>query len=484
MARTQSSISHNERGGSRPKGPGLARARPNPAHAVRPDTRFDAALTNVEAIAAEVKANRLSTSRVLPLLDDLSERLCDLREAADLQREQLRTQSDFLAEVSHDVRTPMTSVLGFTQLLLDTELTQEQRRWLDIVASRGRVLMELVEGILDLSKLEAGKLQFATTPSELRPLLGGVVESLEIQAQGKPLQLRLELAPDVPAVVVCDPLRLQQVLQNLLANALKFTSQGQVMLRVRAVEVPSSDDPRQLLHFEVRDTGEGIPSDRLACIFEPFVRGTQNQESGGAGLGLAIAKRLVEAMGGAIWVESVPGAGTAFHFTLLLASAPSPLPDHAPPSAALPSAPAAAHNELATPLRVLVAEDDAASRTLLSILLQRSGHDVVTVANGREAYEAFRETPFDLVLMDVQMPLLNGYRAARLIRRYEEGNSRQTPIVALTAHAMGAEARRCRAAGMNSRLAKPIDRDALQAVLTAIRQGDRLPAECRNACDN
>jgi CheY-like chemotaxis protein len=334
---------------------------------------------------------------------------------------------------------------------------------LQTVRSSGEALLLLLNDILDLSKIEAGKMELEEIDFDLREVVRDTIRTFAVRAEQKGLALNSELAEDVPRNVRGDPTKLRQVLMNLVGNAIKFTEQGEIEV---TVDQQWQSDDEIALHFAVRDTGLGIPKEKLDEVFQPFRQSdtSTTRKFGGSGLGLTISSEMVRMMRGHIWVDSTPGRGSTFHFTVQLRhGAPLALPPVETPSAEVKSSTHERDSQddwksapRVRPLRVLVADDHLANRQLVTSVLRSRGHHCAEATNGEEAIAACEANPFDVVLMDVQMPVLDGFQATAAIRRREESTRTHLPIVALTAHAMAGDREKCLAAGMDSYLAKPI----------------------------
>ena len=401
----------------------------------------------------------------------------ELQQAKAAAESASRTKSDFLASMSHEIRTPMNAIMGIADLLAKTALSPEQDKYVQIFRRAGDNLLNLINDILDLSKVEASQLELERTGFSLKDHLEKVTEMVVARAEEKGLAMVCEIAPDVANDLIGDPTRLRQVLLNLLGNAIKFTESGEVTLRVASDANPSVPTA---LRFTVTDTGIGIPDEKLSRVFERFTQADSSttRRFGGSGLGLTISKRLVELMGGRIWVESEVGSGSVFAFAVPFEIAttvnrPTAAPVGTGPEAALPA------------LRILLAEDSPDNCIITIAYLEDTPYQVDIAGTGAIACEKFRTGRYDLVLMDRQMPVMDGLTATRTIRAWEQANDRPpTPIVALTASALKGDREKCLAAGCTAFLTKPIKQEVLlQAIKEHSQAGFASANELTNRLD-
>jgi signal transduction histidine kinase/ActR/RegA family two-component response regulator len=399
----------------------------------------------------------------------LDETMADLVEARDRAQAASTAKSRFLANMSHEIRTPMNGLLGMNQVLRGTPLTEEQLDCVQTIETTGAALLTIINDILDISKLDAGKVELESIDFDLENAVRSVTTLLAVQALQKDIDLDVAIEPDASGSYRGDPTRLRQVLLNLVGNAIKFTHVGRVELAVSRLR-RNGDDGRDSIRFAVADTGIGMDPGVRDRIFENFTQADSSitRRYGGTGLGLPIAKQLVEAMEGRIEVSSRPGLGSRFWFDIPLIRVAAAVQREVPPPAT------AATGRQSRPLHILLAEDNAINQRLMLAVLGKAGHSVEIAANGRQAIEAIRRIDFDVVLMDAQMPEMGGLEATREIRAMAAPKNR-VPIIALTADAMAGARQAYIDAGMNDYISKPIDFAVLNAKMITI--GDRMMTE-------
>lgn len=385
----------------------------------------------------------------------LEQALLNAQELAIVAEAASNVKSQFLANMSHELRTPLSAVMGFNDLMLATALTPEQRQYVEQVGASAESLLKLLDDLLDVYKIDADRIELEYMDFELNQLVEQVVKAMASLAAAKNLNLDHKIAPGTPTELIGDPIRLRQVLLNLVTNAVKFTDQGQVSLRV---ECDYKALGEATLHFMVSDTGAGVPKDKQELIFRPFSQadGSITRRYGGTGLGLTISRHLVEKFGGQLWVESegIPGQGSRFHFTAVFGLTYQPGVMTAAPLVTPP---------VSLPLyrtdaryKILLAEDNIINRQVITRMLEKRGWQVTAVENGQAAVDKSATDTFDVILMDIQMPVLDGFGATVTIRAREREVGGHVPIVALTAYAMPGDRERCLAAGMDAYLPKPM----------------------------
>jgi PAS domain S-box-containing protein len=413
------------------------------------------------------------------LLDDITERinlnreLEDARRAADASN---RAKSEFIANMSHEIRTPLNGVLAMAQLMSRSDPRPDQREKLNVIRASSQDLLRVINDILDFSKIDAGKLDLECIDFDLERVLENTLSGFAVLAECSQISLYLEIAPNARGLRRGDPVRLRQIVNNLVSNALKFTKAGSVRIRIMGAGI----DGREGLTIAVADTGLGIPADKLKLLFEKFsqIDASTTRNFGGTGLGLAICKQLATLMGGRVWAESQPGVGSTFWAELKI-----------PYVGAVEAATeAGAFDDFSSTdedggglgaVRILAAEDNPTNQIVLTTIMAAFGVELTLVNNGREAVDAWERSEFDLVLMDVQMPVMDGVAATHLIRDGESRTGRRrTPIVALSANAFSDQVSAYKSAGMDAHVAKPIDMNLLQSEIERLLSGASAAPEC------
>lgn len=422
-------------------------------------------------------------ARVRGTIQDISFRKhieAELIEARDLAERSARAKEEFLANMSHEIRTPMNAILGFAKLLQETSLTKDQEEYLNAIDISGEALLAIINDILDLSKIEAGKLHFENKRFSLVGVLRSIRQIFQAKVDEKSLQLHTSIGPGVPEFIHGDPVRLNQVLINLVGNALKFTHEGEIDVEIKLLDSGSAKGKKSVrLMFEVSDTGIGIAPDKQSNIFQSFTQasGETTRKFGGTGLGLTICKRIVELQGGRIGVQSEVGEGSSFFFELDFGLEPQHTGSE--PIASQNKDSKVKNLEISSSqlpdLKILVAEDNPMNQLLVTRILEGMGVSFTLAETGKAALEMVSATQYDLVLMDIQMPVMDGYEATRRIRKLPNQERSSIPIIAMTAHAYAEEQNKCIQAGMNDFIPKPFQPEELRQKLSRVASGGWTP---------
>ncbi len=436
---------------------------------------FNQMISSIESSQAQVREyQELLEERILQRTEQLETALRSALAAS-------QAKSEFLANVSHELRTPMTGVIGMLDLALDSGLPIEQRDQLSTAQSCAHSLLALLNDLLDLSKADAGRMVLEEIPFEVRKLISDTVRTHAVNARDKGVEMTWAVEPAVPKAVVGDPLRFRQILANLLSNAVKFTDKGQVRLTATLAQSPGTQSKPFRVEIKVTDTGAGIAKEKHQVIFEKFTQadGSISRRYGGTGLGLAITKKLTELQGGTISLESEEGHGSTFVVAIPFAPAPVEKRRTAESSPRLEPPPATIRRSG----QILLVEDNLINQKVVLSLLHKRGYSVDVAGNGLEALRRLEERPYHLILMDIQMPLLDGLETTRRIRSDRRFDS--LPVIAMTAHAMNGDRERCLEVGMNGYLAKPVDHKHLLHTIEHFLSADETaPQTVHTACRN
>ena len=404
----------------------------------------------------------------------LAQTEAELKKAKDAAEKANQAKSEFLANMSHEIRTPITAIIGLTDMSISMNPPKEYRDNLDIIKSSAQSLLSVINDILDLSKIEAKKLDFYAEDFDFHNAMENIINTFGLQAKKKGIALNMYIMPDVPKYLNGDAGRISQVVTNLVSNAVKFTDNGSVDVNIKNI---TGKDNFITLLFSVRDTGLGIPKEKIPNLFKNFsqLNSSYSKKYGGTGLGLAISKKLAEMMGGTVWTESREGKGSIFYFTAEFKPAKisykAKVTTHIMPES---SSPATENPMLKSPLKILLAEDNAFNQKFISYFLLKAGYKLAMVFNGKEVLDALKRDQFDLILMDVQMPEMDGIETTKAIRKAEQDSSdssRHIPIIALTAYAMKGDRERLLDAGMDDYIPKPVNMENLLFVIEKALSG-------------
>jgi CheY-like chemotaxis protein len=416
-------------------------------------------------VATPIKDSKGIITAVIEVVEDITEQVSHeaaMRIAHDAAQAANQAKSEFLANMSHEIRTPMNGIIGMTQLLNMTELTDEQQEYLGYIDSSGRNLLALINDILDLTKVESGMMELEHGEFSLEQAINDVINTQLSDIRNKHLKITSGIAPDVPEIILGDQLRFKQIILNLLGNAIKFTAQGSISINL-SLEYRLED--AAVAHISVTDSGIGMAPEQVEKIFGAFTQADSSttRRYGGSGLGLTICRQLVELMGGSIRVESSPGEGSVFQVSLPFKVCPQ--------SEMVPDAPAGQCLWDGPLYSILVAEDNPVNQRFISILLRKMGHEVVCSSDGAQTVEAWRSGRFDCILMDIQMPVMGGEEALQQIRKEENRKEGCIPIIALTAHALKGDRERFLEHGFDGYLTKPLQLDGLTGELKRLQSG-------------
>ena len=429
-------------------------------------TGEDGAVRYLDGFIFDITERKKAEEELRRMNEEIERQAVLARQLAEQAQQASKAKSEFLASMSHEIRTPMNAIIGMAEMLQESPLNEEQAQYVRVFKAAGENLLNIINSILDLSKVEAGQLTLESIPFSLRQVVGDVCAMMAARVDKKHVRLSCLAVSENCDAVIGDPTRVQQILTNLIGNAIKFTEQGSVEVKVNTEKASfgGEKDDLCLVHISVKDTGIGIPPEKQGMIFERFTQADSSvtRKYGGTGLGLSISRRLAELMGGRLWVESTPGQGSTFHFTLLL-RIEDKTRQAAPPAksekAAVPEQ---------RPLKILLVDDSDDNRLLVKTYLKGDAYQIDEAENGEQAVALFQSGLYDLVLMDMQMPVMDGYTATRAIRRWEEEQGKnRTPVIALTAYALTEDAAKSEEAGCDTHLTKPVKKAVL---LEAIRR--------------